>query len=136
MIVLSTWPRQLWSGQSRTKSIALWSAIGGGISALGPLIAGALLEHFWWGSVFLLAVPVMVLLLALGPVLLPEYRESDPAPLDVAGAGLLLVAMLALVYGVKDLAAHGVGPVPLVAVAAGAVVVAPRGRPRPTRRST
>ncbi|MGL6277981.1 MAG: MFS transporter, partial [Gaiella sp.] len=47
----------LWAGQSRTRSIALWSAIGGGVSALGPLVSGFLLEHFWWGSVFLVTLP-------------------------------------------------------------------------------
>ena len=55
----------LWSGPARTKSIALWSALGGAISALGPLVAGALLEHFWWGSVFLVTLPLAVVALVL-----------------------------------------------------------------------
>ena len=55
----------LWSGPGRTKSIALWSALGGAISALGPLLAGVLLEHFWWGSVFLVTLPLAVVALVL-----------------------------------------------------------------------
>ena len=55
----------LWSGPARTKSIALWSALGGAISALGPLISGALLEHFWWGSVFLITLPLAVVALVM-----------------------------------------------------------------------
>ena len=51
----------LWSGPSRTKSIALWSATGGAISALGPLVSGVLLEHYWWGSAFLMAVPATII---------------------------------------------------------------------------
>ena len=59
----------LWSGPARTKSIALWSAIGGAIAALGPLVAGALLEHFWWGSVFLVTLPLAVVALVLAVAL-------------------------------------------------------------------
>jgi MFS transporter, DHA2 family, multidrug resistance protein len=55
----------LWSGPGRTKSIALWSAIGGGIASLGPLCSGFLLQHFYWGSVFLLTIPLAVIALLM-----------------------------------------------------------------------
>src|SRR5882757_10804443 len=63
----------LWSGAERTRSIALWSALGGGISALGPLVAGALLQHFWWGSVFLVTLPLAVVALVLAIRLVPAH---------------------------------------------------------------
>ena len=67
----------LWSGPARTKSIALWSALGGAISALGPLVAGALLEHFWWGSVFLVTLPLAAVALVLAVAVRAEPRERD-----------------------------------------------------------
>ena len=79
--------------------------LGGG--AIGPLLGGLLLEHFWWGSVFLLNVPVMILLLALGPVLLPEFRDPKAGRLDLISAALSLVALLAVIYGVKRIAEGG-----------------------------
>src|SRR5206468_2838416 len=63
----------LWSGPARTRSIALWAATGGAISALGPLCAGILLEHFWWGSVFLLTVPLALIALAMAVLLVPAH---------------------------------------------------------------
>ena len=68
-----------------------------------------LLEHFWWGSVFLIGVPVMVLLLAVGPFLLPEFRDPNAGRLDVTSALLSLACVLAVIYGVKRLAQDGVG---------------------------
>ena len=76
----------------RTVAIGVWItafSLGG---AIGPLLGGALLEFFWWGSVFLLAVPVMALLLVLGPILLPEFRDPDAGRLDILSAALSLVA--------------------------------------------
>src|SRR3954452_3145424 len=75
----------LWSGPSRTKSIALWSAIGGGISALGPLVAGALLEHFWWGSVFLITIPLAVVAFAMAWFLVPAHVNETSDPVDNLG---------------------------------------------------
>src|ERR1044072_1569223 len=63
----------LWSGQARTKSIALWAATGGAIAALGPLCSGILLEHFWWGSVFLLTLPLAVIALVMAVLLVPAH---------------------------------------------------------------
>jgi MFS transporter, DHA2 family, multidrug resistance protein len=68
----------------RTKAIGIWAASFSAGAALGPLVGGILLEHFWWGSVFLVAVPVMALLLAVGPFLLPEFRDPNPGRLDLA----------------------------------------------------
>src|ERR687886_1284091 len=61
----------------RTKAIGVWGASFAVGAAIGPLVGGVLLEHFWWGSVFLVGVPVMLLLLVFGPVVLPEYRDPD-----------------------------------------------------------
>src|SRR6188768_2402464 len=63
----------LWSGPGRTKAIAMWSALGGGISALGPVVAGWMLEHFWWGSVFLVTLPLAVLALVLAVAFVPAH---------------------------------------------------------------
>lgn len=103
----------------RTIAIAVWlnSFMVGG--ALGPLLGGIMLEHFWWGSVFLLNVPVMVLLLLLGPVLLPEFRDPSAGRLDLISAALSLFAMLSIIYGIKQLAQDGVGFVPVLSIVAG-----------------
>ena len=103
----------------RTFAIGVWItaySLGG---ALGPLLGGVLLEFFWWGSVFLLAIPVMALLLVLGPVLLPEFRDPDAGRLDVASAALSLVAVLAVVYGLKQTTQDGVGLLPFASVVVG-----------------
>ncbi|MGC7098356.1 MFS transporter [Amycolatopsis lurida] len=93
--------------RQRGAAIGLWSAgLSGGV-ALGPIAGGLLLEWFWWGSVFLLAVPVMVLLLLTGPVLLPEHRDPEPGKLDLASVALSLAAVLPVVYGIKHLAEGG-----------------------------
>ena len=91
----------------RRTAIAVWMASFSAGTALGPVIGGLLLEHYWWGSVFLINVPVMALLLVLGVWLLPEFRDPHPERLDLASAGLSLAAVLAMIYGVKDIATHG-----------------------------
>jgi MFS transporter, DHA2 family, multidrug resistance protein len=91
-------------------------------AALGPLLGGVLLEYFAWGSVFLPNVPVMALLLVLGPRLLPEFRNPDAGRIDLISAVLSLVGILAVVYGVKELAQDGPGSLPALAIAAGAAV--------------
>src|SRR3954468_711670 len=72
----------LWSGPARTRSIALWAAIGGAISALGPLCSGILLEHYWWGSVFLLTLPLALIALVLSLVLVPSHVKEATEPVD------------------------------------------------------
>src|SRR6266542_4226983 len=89
--------------RQRTVAISVWItsfSVGG---AIGPLAGGVLLEWFWWGSVFLLAVPVMALLLVLGPILLPEFRDPQAGRLDLVSAGMSRVAVLAVVWGLKQL---------------------------------
>ena len=106
----------------RTVAIGVWItafSLGG---ALGPLFGGVLLEFFWWGSVFLLAVPVMALLLVLGPIVLPEYRDPEAGRLDLFSAALSLVAILGVVYGLKELARDGIGVEPTTAVLLGLAV--------------
>lgn len=106
--------------QPRQRGVAIGvivASVSGG-TAIGPLVGGWLLERFWWGSAFLLAVPFMVLLLALGPRLLPEHRDPAAGRLDVISAVLSLGAVLPVVYGLKQIAAEGLG-----VTSAGAVLV-------------
>jgi MFS transporter, DHA2 family, multidrug resistance protein len=105
--------------QQRTVAIGAWGTSLSLGAAIGPLLGGVLLEHFWWGSVFLLSVPVMGLLLVLGPRLLPESRDPDPGRFDLASAALSLVAMLVAIYGIKRFAEHGLGWLPALTVVAG-----------------
>jgi DHA2 family multidrug resistance protein-like MFS transporter len=90
--------------RERTVAVGVWIASFSAGGALGPLLGGLLLEHFWWGSVFLVNVPVMLLLLTLGPRLLPEYRDPNPGRLDPVSAALSLAAVLAVIYGIKRIA--------------------------------
>jgi len=108
--------------RQRTVAIAVWITSFSAGAAIGPLLGGVLLERFWWGSVFLLAVPVMLLLLVLGPMLLPEYRDPDAGRLDLGSAALSLTAVLAVIYGLKQLAQDGLGWPPTLSILAGAVV--------------
>ena len=98
--------------QERTFAIGVWITSFSGGAAIGPLVGGLLLERFWWGSVFLIAVPVMALLLALGPRLLPEFRDPEAGRLDLISAAASLVAVLAVIYGLKQIAQDGVGWTP------------------------
>ncbi|HEU5099155.1 MAG TPA: MFS transporter [Roseiflexaceae bacterium] len=103
----------------RSVAIGIWISGFSAGSAIGPLIGGALLEYFWWGSAFLLGVPVMLLLLVLGPLLLPEARDPNAGRLDLASAGLSLAAVLLVIYGVKQIAQYGLGALPALAILAG-----------------
>jgi len=113
--------------RQRTVAVSVWItsfSVGG---AIGPLLGGILLEWFWWGSVFLLAVPVMALLLMLGPLLLPEFRDPQAGRLDLISAALSVAAVLAVIYGLKQLTRDGFGWPPaasiVVGLAAGVVFV-------------
>jgi DHA2 family multidrug resistance protein-like MFS transporter len=108
--------------RQRSVAIGVWItsfSVGG---AIGPVLGGVLLEFFWWGSVFLLALPVMVLLIGLGPRLLPEYRDPQAGRLDLRSAAMSLAAVLAMIYGLKQSVQDGFGPQPAVAILAGLVV--------------
>ncbi|WP_158883404.1 MFS transporter [Amycolatopsis anabasis] len=87
--------------------------------ALGPVVGGAMLELFWWGAVFLLGVPVMLVLLAAGPLLLPEYRDPEGGRLDLTSVSLSLAAILPIIYGLKELAKAGPDAVNVIAIVAG-----------------
>jgi MFS transporter, DHA2 family, multidrug resistance protein len=105
--------------RQRQVGIGVWIASFSAGGAIGPVLGGLLLELFWWGSVFLLALPVMALLLATGPRVLPEYRDPDAGRLDLRSAGLSLVAVLAVVFGLKQVAQDGPGPLAVLAVLVG-----------------
>jgi MFS transporter, DHA2 family, multidrug resistance protein len=106
----------------RTFAIGIWAMSFSVGAAVGPLLGGVLLEFFWWGSVFLLAVPVMLLLLVLGPRLLPEFRDPEAGRLDLISAGLSILAVLGVIYGLKEMAANGLGTAPVLSIAFGLVV--------------
>jgi MFS transporter, DHA2 family, multidrug resistance protein len=91
----------LWSGPGRTKAIALWSAIGGGIAALGPLVAGALLEQFWWGSVFLITLPLAGVALVLAVVFVPSHVNETTDPVDNLGGVLSIVLVGTLILAIN-----------------------------------
>jgi DHA2 family multidrug resistance protein-like MFS transporter len=108
--------------RERTTAIGVWVSAFSAGGAVGPVLGGLLLEQFWWGSVFLLAVPVMVVLLLLGPRLLPEYKDPAARRLDLASVAMSLVAVLAVIFGLKQLATDGIAPLPLATLVGGVVV--------------
>src|SRR6478752_1893305 len=124
----------LWSGAARTRSIALWSAIGGAIASLGPLLSGALLEHFDWGSVFLVTLPLAVLALYMAWRYVPAHVNEGTEPVDNLGGTLSILLIAALVLGInlapvpgKGTLAIGLG---LVAIATTAAFVIRQRRAR------
>jgi DHA2 family multidrug resistance protein-like MFS transporter len=108
--------------RERTVAIGIWISSYSAGAAIGPLVGGVLLAYFWWGSVFLVGVPVMILLLALGPVLLPEYRDPAAGRIDLASAILSLAAVLLVIYGLKRIAESGIAWLPALAIIAGLIV--------------
>jgi DHA2 family multidrug resistance protein-like MFS transporter len=108
--------------RQRGQAIAIWATCQFTGGALGPVLAGFMLQHFWWGSVFLVAVPAMALLLLAGPFLLPEFRSDQAGRLDLASAGLSLAAALLMLYGIKQLIVEGVSVVPAAALVVGAAI--------------
>ncbi|WP_460947995.1 MFS transporter [Okibacterium endophyticum] len=107
--------------RQRGVAIGLWMVGFMGGAAIGPVIGGVLLENFWWGSVFLLGVPAMVLLLVLGPILLPEERDPNAGRIDLISVVLSLAGILPLVAGLKELASNGWGILPFVSIVVGLV---------------
>jgi MFS transporter, DHA2 family, multidrug resistance protein len=108
--------------KQRSVAIGLWIGSFSAGSAIGPVLGGIMLELFWWGSVFLLALPVMAALLILGPRVLPEYRDPEAGRLDLISAAMSVTAVLAVIYGLKDIAQDGLGPVPVLCILAGLAV--------------
>ena len=111
----------LWDGPSRTRAIALWSALGGGIAALGPLVAGLLLEHFWWGSIFLVTLPLAVLALLLAWWLVPSHVHETTERVDNVGGVLSAVAIGALVVSINFVTVPSLRTPALVLLAVAAV---------------
>ncbi|MEZ7007441.1 MFS transporter [Streptomyces sp. AD55] len=109
--------------KQRKSAIAAWSATLATGAALGPVVGGLLLNHFWWGSVFMINIPVMVLVLILAPILLPERRDSSRGKLDVLGAVLSMAGIMPFIYGLKELAVDGWARDSAIWAAAGAVLL-------------
>ncbi|HLL35793.1 MAG TPA: MFS transporter [Streptomyces sp.] len=109
--------------RERSLAIGIWGATASAGTAVGPIAGGFLLEHFWWGSVFLINLPVMAVLVLVGVKLLPESRNPNPGPWDLPSVLLSLVGMIAVVYAVKEAAAHGFAWATLAAGALGAAAL-------------
>jgi len=105
--------------RQRSVAVGVWISSFSAGAAIGPVLGGLLLEWFWWGSVFLVAVPVMAALLALGPALLPEFRDPGAGRLDLPSAALSLAAVLAGIWGLKQVAQDGPGWEPAAAIVTG-----------------
>ncbi|MDQ4035837.1 MAG: MFS transporter [Chloroflexota bacterium] len=105
--------------KQRSTAIGFWIAAYSAGGAIGPVLGGILLEFFWWGSVFLIGVPVMGLLLILGPRTLPEYRDPNAGRLHLRSAAMSLLAILGVVYGLKETAQDGLETVPILSILAG-----------------
>ncbi|MCP2339546.1 MFS transporter [Actinomadura rupiterrae] len=109
--------------KERTMAVGLFMGVGGLAVGLGPVIGGALLDDFWWGSVFLINVPVMLVALVAGLLVLPESRNPNPGRLDVVSVPLSVAGVLGVVYAIKEAAAHGVAHA-RIGIAAGVGLVA------------
>ncbi|MFF0343832.1 MFS transporter [Kribbella sp. NPDC004875] len=107
--------------RQRATALGVWGGCFTVGAVVGPIVGGVLLNHFWWGSAFLIGVPAMVALLAVGPFLLPEYRNEKAGRIDVLSVVLSLAAILPAIHGLKHLAAHGAGAQSIGALVIGAV---------------
>lgn len=108
----------------RAKAIGLWSGVMTGGIALGSVMSGVLVQYFWWGSVFLVNLPAMVLLLALGPFLLPESRNPEPGRFDLLSVPLSMAAVLPVIYGIKEIPSEGWNVRYVVSIAVGLLFTA------------
>ncbi|QDY07583.1 MFS transporter [Micromonospora sp. HM134] len=111
--------------RERGRAIGVWAGAVGLAVAIGPILGGALLEHFWWGSVFLINVPVVALGVLLVALLVPESRDPRPGRVDILGVLLSVVGLVALTYGIIDGGEHGFGrPTVWAAILGGVAVLA------------
>ena len=94
-------------GAQRARAISIWASTFAAGGVMGPVVAGVMLRYFWWGSAFLIAVPVMAALVLAGPRLLPEFRDPSQGRVDLFSAGLSLAAVLSFIYGLKHFARGG-----------------------------
>lgn len=114
----------LFTGKELGKAIGIWAGVAGIGIVAGPPLGGWLLEHFWWGSVFLVNIPITAVALALGTFLVPESKDPDATPLDLVGAGLSIAALVSLVYGIIEAPKHGwTGDETLIALGIGLVLL-------------
>ncbi len=114
-VALFTEPRQ------RTQAVGIIVAAVSTGTAIGPLVGGWLLDHFWWGSAFLLPIPLALAVLVVGPLALPEHKTPGGRRLDLPSAALSIVAVLAIVYGLKQVAAAGPELPAFAAIVAGLI---------------
>jgi MFS transporter, DHA2 family, multidrug resistance protein len=108
--------------RERSVAIGVWIGSFSAGSAIGPVLGGIMLEYFWWGSAFLVALPVMAALLVLGPRVLPEYRDPAAGRLDLPSAALSVAGVLAVIYGLKEIASTGVKPLSTAAIVLGLAI--------------
>ncbi|WP_326691906.1 MULTISPECIES: MFS transporter [unclassified Streptomyces] len=94
--------------RERSLAVGIWGAMTAAGTAVGPVVGGFLLEHYWWGSVFLINLPVMAVLVLVGIKLLPESKNPAPGPWDLPSVGLSMIGIIAVVYAVKEAAAYGI----------------------------
>lgn len=109
--------------RQRTTAIGVWISSFSAGAVVGPLLGGVVLEFFSWGAVFLLGVPVMLVLLVLGPIVLPEYRDPKAGRLDLVSAALSLIGVLAVIYGLKEVAQGGPSGLSALSVIGGLAVM-------------
>ncbi|NQU37813.1 MAG: MFS transporter [Actinobacteria bacterium] len=102
-LIRNTFP----NAKERTFAISVWSAVAAAGGGLGPLIGGFLLEHYWWGSVFLVNVPIVLVILGIGTWALRESRNPNPGPIDLISVALSLVGILSLIAGIKEILISG-----------------------------
>ncbi|MDQ5895850.1 MAG: transporter, partial [Actinomycetota bacterium] len=106
--------------EERVKAVGIWSAVSAGGAAIGPLIGGFLVEHFWWGAVFLINVPIVLIIIPIALKLLPESKAANPPPWDSFAVILTMIGILGIAYGFKEGARYGFDdPKVLVSLLAG-----------------
>ncbi|MGW1764027.1 MFS transporter [Streptomyces sp. NPDC002073] len=108
--------------KQRSVAIAVWASVFPLGAIFGPIVGGVMLEHFWWGSVFLLGVPAMLVLLIAGPKLLPEFKSENAGRLDPLSVVLNIGTSIPVIYGIKELARDGWAPLPAGAIVFGVIL--------------